>query len=79
MTTKSTNPHITVRGGLINVPSLTSPTQTPRHQPNTPTNKKTTKVKADHKPYIPKPDPVVEKTEPVEKSEPPDKVPEELE
>ncbi len=39
---------ITVRGGLINVPALTSPTTPPRHQPNTPRNKKTTTVKADH-------------------------------
>ncbi len=50
------NQDITVRGGLINVPALTSPTQTPRHQPNTPTNKKNVKVRADHKPYVPEPD-----------------------
>ncbi len=70
---------ITVRGGLINVPALTSPTQRPRHQPDTPVNKKTTKVKADHKPYVPEPEPVLKSSAEDSKPESTDEVPEELE
>ncbi len=79
MTTNQPNPDITVRGGLINVPNCTQPTQTPRHQPNTPTNKKTTKVKVDHKLYVPESKPGAEKTTEDSKPEPTAEVPEELE
>ncbi len=79
MTTKPSTPNITVRGGLINVPALTSPTQTPRHQPNTPQNKKTTKVKADHKPYFPQPEEVAKISAEISKPVPTDEVTEELE
>lgn len=79
MTTNQPNPDITVRGGLINVPALTSPTQPPRHQPNTPPTKKKTTVKADHKPYVPVPKPVADKTTEDPKPEQTDDVPEELE
>jgi len=50
MATQKTNPHSTIRGGLINVPDLTSPTQPPRHQPDTPRTKKQTKTRSDHQP-----------------------------
>lgn len=43
-----TNPDITVRGGIVNVPPTTTPTTPPRHQPDTPRTKKHTKTKTDH-------------------------------
>ena len=43
---------ITIRGGLINVPLPTVHPRPPRHQPNTPVNKKVTAPRAD---YIPAP------------------------
>ncbi|MBA7484097.1 hypothetical protein ES707_19621 [subsurface metagenome] len=56
MTTTKKTPDITVRGGLINVPSSQKPQPAPRHQPNTPVNKKKVTPKSDHKPYIPEAD-----------------------
>lgn len=50
MTNPPNNPDITIRGGLINVPDLTKPTQPPRHQPDTPRTKKRTKTRSDHIP-----------------------------
>lgn len=58
MTPNQKNPDITVRGGLINVPNSAKPHRPPRHQPDTPVNKKAAKTKTDHKPYIPESDPV---------------------
>ena len=48
MATTPKNPDITVRGGLISVPNSNKPTRAPRHQPNTPTNKKNAKPRADY-------------------------------
>lgn len=53
MITDQRKPDITVRGGLINAPAGEMPTPPPRHQPDTPINKKTVKARADHKPYAP--------------------------
>ncbi len=78
MTTQSPTTDITVRGGLINVPALTSPTQRPRHHPNTPTNKKTIKVKPDHQPYVPETKPIAKNSAEDSKPEPTAEVPEEL-
>lgn len=50
MTNPTKNPDITIRGGLINVDDLTSPTQPPRHQPDTPRTKKRTATRSDHIP-----------------------------
>lgn len=47
------NPDITVRGGLINVPAGHRPPLIPRHQPNTPINKKAANPKPDHQPVTP--------------------------
>jgi len=44
------NPDVTIRGGLVNVDDLTSPTQRPRHQPDTPRTKKRTTTRSDHIP-----------------------------
>ena len=42
------NQDITIRGRIINVPHSTQPTHPPRHQPDTPRTKKSTKIKPDH-------------------------------
>ncbi len=55
MTSPTSNPDITVRGGIINVPPSTQPTQPLRHQPNTPRTKKRTTTKPDHQVYTPDP------------------------
>ena len=66
MTSTPNTPDITVRGGLINVPSSAKPQPIPRHRPNTPINKKFAKPREDHKPVaeLPTPDPEPATTEP---------------
>ena len=50
MTIAKTNPDITIRGGLINVPAgHLAPPPIP-HQPDTPRTKKVTKPREDHQP-----------------------------
>lgn len=48
MTKTQTLGDITIRGGTINVPLPTAPTQPIRHQPDTPRTKKVTTPRADH-------------------------------
>lgn len=50
MVKTTTNPDITIRGGIVNVPPPTVPTTPPRHQPDTPRTKKATTPRADHIP-----------------------------
>lgn len=50
MTPNQKNPDITIRGGLINVPSSTKSKTADRHRPNTPPTKKVTKTRTDHIP-----------------------------
>ena len=44
-------PDVTIRGGLVNFPASSFPTPPPRHQPDTPRNKKPTTTKPDHQVY----------------------------
>ena len=79
MTKQIVKTDITVRGGLINVPDSTKPLQSPRHQPNTPPNKKATSLNPAHKPYVPEPEAIPTDPPTVEEPEPTDEIPEELE
>lgn len=79
MSKTKTNQDITVRGGLINVPSPTKSIQGDRPQPNTPRTKKDTTLRPDHQPtttddQVTAP-PEVQPTEPDDTTE----IPEELE
>lgn len=53
MTAKANTPDITVRGGLINIPSSAKPIGPARHRPDTPVNKKGAKPKSDYQPVTP--------------------------
>lgn len=69
MTTTTKNPDITIRGGLISVPNSNKPVRAPRHQPNTPTNKKTVTARADYQIPPPIQKTTTTETEPEQKSE----------
>ena len=55
MAKTSQTPDITIRGGLINVPASAKPQKAPRHQPNTPINKKDVTPRPDHQPTTAQP------------------------
>lgn len=59
MSKTQTPTNITIRGGTINVPPPTIPTQPIRHQPDTPRTKKVTTPRKDHQLPADAPPPVI--------------------